>query len=199
MYDLSIPIVGLTGGIATGKSTVSEILKQQGVALIDADALVKDIYALNETKKLVKKLAPEAITDETIDFKKLRKAFFENEEIKKGLESHIYLRLPEVFLKRLKSFDTPRFVVYDVPLLFEKGLESKMDLTALVYAPRELQVKRLMERDQIDLPLANKILCNQMDIEDKQKLADMVIHNDKDFSNLEAEVMLFLKESVQHI
>ena len=67
LYDLSIPIVGLTGGIATGKSTVSEILKQQGVALIDADALVKDIYALNETKKLVKKLAPEAITDETIE------------------------------------------------------------------------------------------------------------------------------------
>lgn len=129
LYRLDIPIIGLTGGIATGKSSASSILSKKGAPIIDADALVKDIYAMDETIELLAKLAPQVLKDKkTIDFKLLREIFFNDHSLKGELETHIYSLLPQAFRARLKSLEAPNFVIYDVPLLFEKGLQKSMDL-----------------------------------------------------------------------
>ena len=188
MYGLDIPVIGLTGGIATGKTTAASILKEKNLPVIDADALVKDVYALEQTKRLVEKLAPSAIKDEKIDFKALRGIFFANPEVKSRLEQHIYALLPQEFAKRLAVFKEPRFIVYDVPLLFEKGLHHKVDQSVLIYTPRDTQLERLVKRDRIEPELANKILANQMPIDDKRELSDFVIENTSDIKDLRLRI-----------
>lgn len=194
LYSLSMPIIGLTGGIATGKTTAAKILKQKNVPVIDADALVKDIYALEATKSLISSEAPSAMRDNEIDFKELRQLFFKDERLKERLEGHIYGLLPEAFAFRLKQYPRAKFIVYDVPLLFEKGLHSKVDLSLLVYAPRETQISRLLKRDNIQLPLAESILSHQTPIDEKKKQADYVIENTRDIKHLEQEVNKFLRK-----
>lgn len=188
MYGLDIPVIGLTGGIATGKSTAASILKEKNLPVIDADALVKDVYALEQTKRLVEKLAPSVIKDEKIDFKLLREIFFTNPEVKTRLEQHIYALLPQEFAKRLAEFGKPRFIIYDVPLLFEKGLHHKVDQSVLIYTPKDTQLERLVKRDKIDPELAYKILGNQMPINEKRELSDFVIENTSDINNLKVKI-----------
>lgn len=193
LYNLNIPVIGLTGGIATGKSTVSSMLKNQGLSLIDADLLVKEIYKTPDALAFVKKNFPMCWND-AIDFKALRQVVFDNPLAKQLVERFIYARLPEAFLKEFSEFNNPSFIIYDAPLLFEKNLNLKVDSTALVYAPRELQKTRLMNRDKSSPEQADKILNQQMNIEDKKVLSDYLIFNTKDLSHLEQEVQAFIKE-----
>lgn len=199
LYSLDRPVIGLTGGIATGKSSASNVLIQKGLPLIDADALVKDIYAMDATKELVFQIAPCAVANDQIDFKILRQFFFNEPRIKQKLEEHIYAHLRQAFEKRLDQQTNPNFVIYDVPLLFEKGLQEKMDLTALVYAPEDLQLRRLLARDQIEPSLARKILSSQMPIEQKRKLAEFEIQNTSDLKHLEQQVNIFCSQVFEKI
>lgn len=192
LYGLDVPIVGLTGGIATGKSTVSNILLKKGLPVIDADALVKDIYAKESTKALVARVAPTVSGLNGIDFKALRAVFFQEPEVKSELESHIYSHLPVAFIKKFKELGSPEFVVYDVPLLFEKSLENLMDVSVLVYAPKEIQIQRLIRRDKIDENLAQNILSHQWPIEKKKALAEVIIDNSREIGHLDKEVDHFV-------
>ena len=191
LYGLDIPLIGLTGGIATGKSTASGYLAGKRLPVIDADALVKDIYAQEQTKSLVSQNAPEAISAGQIDFKRLRESFFSHPKLRQKLEEHIYSLLPAAFRIHLAELGKPQFVIYDVPLLFEKNLQEKMDLTLLIYAPKETQIKRLISRDEIDKPLAETIISNQMPIEEKKELGDFIIKNDKSLKQLKQELDIF--------
>ncbi|MCO4753754.1 MAG: dephospho-CoA kinase [Bacteriovoracaceae bacterium] len=188
LYNLDRPLVGLTGGIATGKSTVSKLFKERGAYIIDADALVKAIYKDNETIDLVKELAPKAISGHKIDFKELRVSFFTDPNIKNKLENHIYKRLPEEFLKEVEKSQPGQLLIYDVPLLFEKAIDSKVDLSILVYAPKEIQIKRMQQRDGVELQLARTILANQMPIDEKKAMSDFILENTSDIKELEREV-----------
>lgn len=194
LHELPAPIIGLTGGIATGKSTVSEILMSKGLPVIDADQLVKKIYALNETKDFIKENFPEGYKHGEIDFPSLRKKFFQDPRAKSDIEGHIYQRLPDVFLKNYYELGSPPFIIYDVPLLYEKKLDILVDLTVTVYAPRKIQEARLMKRDGILEDLAKKILDQQMDIEDKKLKADFIINNSFSHEELIQEVEEFLRQ-----
>lgn len=191
LYGLDIPVVGLTGGIATGKSTVSKSLRAMGIPVIDADSLIKDIYKMDSTIELVSKVAPKAIKENEIDFKTLRAIFFNDESIKSQLEAHLYSLLPQAFKSALGEYTSPEVVIYDVPLLFEKKLDQSLDFNAVVYCPKEQQVARLISRDSIDENLAQRILSNQLPIDEKKRLANYVIDNSKDISNLEVEIRKF--------
>ena len=177
LYQTPCPVIGLTGGIATGKSTVSDILKEKGLPIICADALVKDVYKTEKTITYLKKNHPEVLQDNGIDFPKLREIFFNIKNVKENIEQLIYSQMPQAFENALNKFTSPDVIIYDVPLLFEKGLDKLVDVKAVVYCCEKEQVKRLMKRDSIDETLANQIISNQMNIEDKKKLADIVIDN----------------------
>lgn len=178
LYKMPCPVVGLTGGIATGKSTVSKFLRDKGFPIIDADALVKEVYKTQESLEHLQNYYPRVVEEDgTINFKLLREYFFQDIQIQNDIESLIYRQLPEAFLKAFKDLGSPKVVIYDVPLLFEKNLDSFIDHKAVVYCPRAKQVERLMARDGIEKDLACKILAKQIDIEEKAKLADTVIDN----------------------
>jgi dephospho-CoA kinase len=193
LHDSPIPIVGLTGGIATGKSTVSKLLREKGYFVIDADQLVKDIYQTSEAKEFIRRLKPEAMKGEEINFPQLREIFFQDSLVKDSIEKFIYQRLPAQFQRQVKRAGAVKFIIYDVPLLFEKKLEDKVDKTVVVYAPRSIQVARLMDRDGHREEMARKILDHQMDIEEKKEKADFVVDNSGTKEQLAEEVLRLLR------
>lgn len=197
LYQIPVPIIGLTGGIATGKSTVADMLHQQGFPIIDADRLVKNVYATDEAVLFVKTHFASAVIDDKIDFKKLRADVFNDPKKQEQIEQFIYSKLPEEFVKAYHTFNDPAFVIYDVPLLFEKKLDQKIDVSVCVYSPRTFQLDRLMKRDQIAEDLANKILDKQMDIEEKKNLSDLYIENVKTQHELGLYVQNFLLELLE--
>ncbi len=198
LYCIDKPIIGLTGGIATGKSTVSKILTEKGLQVIDADALVKSIYKTEEAKSFVQKEFPEAWNN-GINFKSLREIVFNYPESKNKIENFIYNRLPEVFKKASKQVKEQNFLIYDVPLLFEKKLDKKVDLTLVVYTPRSIQRSRIVSRDGSSIEEANLIIDQQLDIEEKKKWADFVIDNSANVEELRTEVQEFLMQIMEGI
>ena len=190
LYQLPVPIIGLTGGIATGKSTVAQMFKDLGLNVLDADSLVKKIYAKTEAIDFVKTHFPQAYQNNAIQFKTLRELVFSNGIHQETVEKFIYSHLPQTFLDAFHELPTQSLLIYDVPLLFEKKLNESVDCSICVYASRETQIKRLTSRDHIDIALAQQILAKQIDIETKKKLATITLDNS---SNLEALQVAFKK------
>lgn len=197
LYHLDVPVIGLTGGIATGKSTVAGILKDQGFAIINADHLVKDIYTLPETLEFLNRQHPDVVSAEQINFRALREKVFTSQEVKKEIENFIYQRLPDAFMRAFHKLKSPSLIIYDVPLLFEKKLDHLVDVNVLVYAPRKIQRERLMNRDGILEGLAESILDQQMDIEDKKMKAQFIIDNSQAETELAEEIKQFLRQILE--
>lgn len=199
LYQVKVPIIGLTGGIGTGKSSVASILKEYGLLVLCADTLVKRAYQANDIKNFVRLHYPEAISSSgTVDFPLLRSLFFNNPErtkIKEELTQKIYDKLPELFLEEVASASAHQCLVYDVPLLFENNLEKLFDHTTVVYAPKELQIKRVQLRDKSDLKSIEGILEHQLAIDIKAQKADSIIHNKGTLEELSNEVERWVKET----
>lgn len=196
LYSIDKPLIGLTGGIATGKSSASHILSHQGFAIIDADKLVKKIYQRAEVIQRIREHYPTSInSDGKIDFSDLRKIAFQKTKELKKIESLIYQYLPGEFFLAKQEFQDFPVLFYDIPLLFEKNLKDQFDLTVLVYAPREVQIERVMKRDRISRELALDIIQKQIDIETKYKKADIILNNSKDdsFDRLKKDIQTFLE------
>lgn len=194
LYKLDTPIIGLTGGIACGKSTVAKLFKELGVLVINADDLIHNIYAKADTVDFIKSLAPDVIDENSINFKLLRSAFFNDSKLKVTITNFLYQRLPSEFSQAVKGFGDTNFVVYDVPLLFENSLEKQMDFTITVSVSSQVQVERLVKRDKIELNLAHKIIGSQMPIEQKRRLADYVLENNGSLVELETCFQSLTKE-----
>ena len=173
LHQCPIPIIALTGGIASGKSTTTKLFRKKGIKVVDADSLVKEIYRQKDSLNFIQKECPEAITRGEINFKILRQIFFSKNREK--FESFIYQKIPEKFLDKLSPEDS--FIVYDIPLLFEKNLASLVDVKILVYTPPQIQLERLMKRDSISQSLAKKMLSLQWPIKKKKTKADLIIDN----------------------
>jgi len=188
IYEVETPIIALTGGIATGKSTVSNILNRKyKIPIICADSLVKSIYKQEESFQFIKNIAPSSIKKDQIDFSYLKKLFFTNKELKTNIESYIYKKLKSEFLKEFNKKDQSGFLIYDIPLLFEKKLSHLFDQVVCVYADNQTQQNRLIKRDQISSELATDILSSQLQIEEKRKLSNFIIDNSKtlDFTHIQ--------------
>ena len=175
----------LTGGIGTGKSTVASFLKMYGYKIIDADKISKEIF--EEKQQRVLKIFG------TTDRKKLRNIVFNNKEKLKQLEDLI---LPEVRLRVLNKAtkyekDGVKYFV-DLPLYFEKKNYPEFNKVLVIYAPEKLQIKRVIQRDNVNEEEAKAILNNQLDIEIKKQKADFVIDNSKDLKHLQKEIEKFL-------
>ncbi len=192
LHQITSPVIGLTGGIATGKSTVSNYLQEKGLPVICADKLVKEVYRDKETLNFISSEFPNVLSDNQIDFKKLRESAFSSTENREKLESFIYKKLPLVFKSKLSEFNNPQFVIYDIPLLFEKEMEDLFDVTICVYCSKEEQVKRIIKRDQSSEEMALKILENQLPIDQKKELSDFKIKNSGTIEKLELEIEALL-------
>ena len=135
---------------------------------------------------------------EEINFKKLRELFFGHKSHQEILEKFIYERLPEEFMNSYRQLlnqgKSIECLIYDVPLLFEKKLDSKVDLKVCVYTTPATQRQRLISRDKISAELANEIISHQISIDEKAKLSDVVIDNNGDLISLEANVEKFLAD-----
>lgn len=193
LHKAPMPVIALTGGVATGKSTVSDYLIKHGENIICADKLVHQIYQKQETYEFISTLVPEAINNGQIIFPKLREKFFSNKELQSKIESFIYSHLPHEFTEAYKTFNKPDFIFYDVPLLFEKKLDPLVDYIVVVYSKAEEQIQRLMIRDSISKELAQNMLTKQMPIDEKKDRADYVIENSSDLKKLYQNIDSFLK------
>jgi len=182
-------IVGLTGGIASGKSTFAAELRALGVPVVDADALARAAVARGSAA--LREIAA-AFGDDMIDAsgeldrRRLGSRVFSDAAARSRLEAIVHPEVRDLFraeLERLRLAGHP-FMVYDVPLLFEKTLQGEVDLVVVVWAPREVQRARLLRRDALTATEAEARLAAQLDIDEKAALADVVVVNDGDPSSL---------------
>ena len=186
-------VVGLTGGIASGKSTVLVWLKQQGCAILDSDAIARDVVMPGEPAwhQIVSAFGTEILSDGThIDRKVLAQRIFTDASQRKLLESIVH---PQIIAKLRQGSNTKRMrspafppMILDIPLLFESGLTDIADQNWLVWVPREIQLQRLMIRDRLSVEDAELRLAAQLPIDDKQALADVVIDNSGTWKDTEA-------------
>jgi dephospho-CoA kinase len=177
LFNINKPLIGLTGSIATGKSTVSNFLSNNQIPIICADTLIKSIYKYNSIKKFVAKNYPQAVINNEINFNTLRTIAFNNIQIKLDLEKELYQHLESEFKKTLSTIPQSKYIFYHIPLLFEKRLEENFDYIICVYVNYDIQIQRLKKRDNIDEQLAKKMIRSQFSIEHKKNLADHVIDN----------------------
>lgn len=192
-------VIGLTGGIATGKSTVSAILRSLGARVIDADALAHAVLApgapaLDE----VAKAFPGVVKDGVLDRSRLAAIVFSDDDARRRLNSIVHPRVRHLMREELEeaALEGESVVVLDVPLLIEGGLHREVDEVWVVYVDEEEQLRRLVERNGIDRETALRRIRAQMPIDEKVKYADVVIDNRGDLASLEARVRQLWMERI---
>ncbi|MFW2379103.1 dephospho-CoA kinase [Aliarcobacter butzleri] len=193
--DLFKNAIALTGGISTGKSTVCNLLKLHGFLTIDADKIAHKLLDENSSK-IEEMFGKEYVENGKVLRKELGKIIFSNEENKLKLEALLHPLIKKEIIKESKIYEEqnkPYFV--DIPLFFEK-MHYPISKSLVIYTPKELQIQRLMKRDNIDEKEAKLKISNQMDIEEKRKLANIVIDNSKDLKHLQNEVERVIGEII---
>ncbi len=175
--------IGLTGGIACGKSTVADMLAARGAVLIDADQLAREVVEPGSpTLAQVADAFGQAMlqADGSLDRKRLGQVVFADESARKKLESLLHPPIRALMRSRMAAYeqeDPSRLVVVDVPLLYESGLVEYFSEVMVVYVPREVQLARLMERDGMDEDAAEQRISAQLPIDEKKAMADILIDN----------------------
>jgi len=176
-------LIGLTGGIASGKSLVAEELKRLGAHLIDADEIAREVVkrGLPAYNEIVKEFGEKILNpDKTINRKVLGNIVFSNTELRRRLEriTHPKIRKKiDKYIKEIKGRNPDAIIVVDAALLIEAGLYKKMEKVIVVYADEKTQIERLMERDGFTMDEAKNRLSAQMPLTEKVRYADFVIEN----------------------
>ena len=192
-------IIGLTGGIATGKSTVADMFNNYGIPVVDTDKISFDLLrkgcnAYNEVLALFGKEI--LLTNNDVNRKKLGRAIFNDNVKRKKLNSIIHPKVRSITLSEVKKHEElgANIIVIDVPLLFETDFVKLVDKTIVVYTTPKLQIERLIGRDSIKKDYALLKIESQMPIEDKVKLADYVIDNSSSVLTTRKEFNKVIKE-----
>ncbi|MFN7729996.1 MAG: dephospho-CoA kinase [Bdellovibrio sp.] len=191
--------IGLTGGLASGKSTVSNLLKRQSIPVIDADELAHQALrpGTGPYQKVLSHFGKSILAgDQSIDRKKLGALVFNQKDELVFLESVIHPYVQEqVLIHREQALARGHGIaVYDVPLLFEKNLMSQFDRILVVGAKEQTQIQRVLKRNQWSREEAIARLRNQLPIEDKIARAHDVIWNEGTLQELELQTMQWLQK-----
>ena len=187
--------IGLTGGIASGKTTVANLLKEQAVPIIDADQIAHQALKVHHDK-IVSYFGSDILDERNrIDRSKLGKKVFSNEKQRKLLEGivHPFVQAKVDEKKRLLASVGTKWAVYDVPLLYENKMEKQFDHILFVYAPKDVCLERLMERNGLTKAQAEQRIAAMMDIEIKKQKSHDVIENTGDFDELKGKVLAWKK------
>ncbi|HEU4381938.1 MAG TPA: dephospho-CoA kinase [Anaeromyxobacteraceae bacterium] len=192
-------LVGLTGGIATGKSTFAEALRELGVPVVDADRLAREAVRSGSPalRRIAREFGPEALgPDGELDRGRMADLVFADAGARARLEAIVH---PEV--RRLLSEETARLAaagcdlaVHEVPLLYERGPDRELDCVVVVWAPVEAQRARLAARDGLSPQQVEARLAAQMPVDEKARRADVVVENDGDLESLRAKARSLLRD-----
>jgi len=194
-----VKLVGLTGGIASGKSTVAKIFQRLGAAIVNADDLAREVVLPGREawKEIVASFGAEILqTDQNLDRQKLRTLIFNQPEARKRLESIIHPRVRALAEERIRQYGAAGYpvVIYEVPLLFEGKLQEWLRPVILVACKVETQTARLQKRDHLSPADAEKHIAAQMSLPEKRRLADYVIENDGSLADLERQTREILEK-----
>lgn len=177
-------LLGLTGGIASGKTLVSTWFKNHQIALVDADKIYKKLLKSDKImyNEIVKCFGSTIIGDDGIDTKKLGHIVFADSTKREMLNQITHPHVIEAMNKKVLGYQKKgqRLIVLDIPLLFEANLQYLVDLVMVVYVDKDQQVSRLMQRSNLSQSDALQRINAQMSLEEKRRLADMVIDNNHD-------------------
>lgn len=194
-------VIGLTGGIASGKSTVARLLRGLGAEVIDADQLARDVVAPGQPAlaEIAERFGSEVIAaDGSLDRERLGAIVFADDEARRALEAITHPRIREASVQAISAGMArgSELIVYEAPLLVEKAIyqQSWMDALIVVSAPPEVQLARVMARDGLDRDAAAARLAAQLPLADKIAVADHVIDNAGELADLEARVAMLWSE-----
>ena len=188
-------VIGLTGGIATGKSTVSDILENAGAVIIDADRIARQVVKKNlpAYRQIVDSFGESVLLpDGEIDRTALGHVIFNDPRKKQLLNTIVHPQVRKETkrqLRRIEKNDPNALVILDIPLLYETGMHRNLSEVIVVYAPEHAQVKRLMQRDQISEEDALARIRSQMPIEQKKSRATLVIDNSGTVKNTRKQTL----------
>ncbi|MEX0804919.1 MAG: dephospho-CoA kinase [Candidatus Binatia bacterium] len=191
-------LIGLTGGIASGKSTVAAILRRLGAQVIDADALAREIVQPSQPawKEIVETFGKDVLqADDTLDRKKLRTMVFANPDARKQLEAITHPKIRQLAQEKIADCAAAAvpLVVYEAPLFFETNIHGWLRPVILVACDTMTQRRRLQQRDNLTQSEIKKHLGAQMSLEEKRKLADYIIENNGSLADLEKKVEALVK------
>lgn len=176
-------IIGLTGGIATGKSTVARMLADRGVEVVDADELSRVVVQPGRPAhdEIVEAFGDQVLTEEgRIDRSRLADEVFRDDQARQTLEAITHPRIAEEMLDRARrAFEQGHdWIVYEAALLVETETHRMLDATIVVDCSPDTQLKRLQQRDELDEDQARRRIDAQMPLEDKRRVAEFVVDND---------------------
>ncbi|NNL41552.1 MAG: dephospho-CoA kinase [Desulfobacterales bacterium] len=187
-------LVGLTGGIASGKSTVSDILEKLGAELIDFDLIARRVVQPGTPglKAIVNYFGKHILSKEgTLDRKKLSKIVFQDSSKRKVLESLTHPLIYQEFFKQMETIaknDSGAIILVSIPLLIEQNLQYAFDNLIFVYVTQKTQVERLIQRDGISKTEANNIIKSQLPIDEKVSFANFIINNENTIEETKRQV-----------
>jgi dephospho-CoA kinase len=167
-------VIGITGGIGCGKSTLTHYLKSRDHAVVDADEIVSKLFGEPHVQEKIIALVG------TLDKKMIRKIVFQSTVKRKELEDILHPLVNSIIEEEMNKHrkNTNGFLFVSIPLLFEKDLSAMFDQTVAVVCEEETQLQRLRQRDGIDELMAKHMIHSQLSNAEKAKKADIVIHND---------------------
>lgn len=189
-------VIGVTGGIASGKSNVCSLISQMGNYVIDCDKISFDLSKKGQAiyNVILEKFGKDYFLDNgELDRKKLGKLIFNDTNSKKLLDSITHPIIIDDINKKIEK-STKDIIFLEAPLLYETNLDKICDKVICVYLDRKLQLKRLMEREQIDEEYALAKIQSQMDLELKKSLADYVIDSKGSFDETKKQVENIMTE-----
>jgi dephospho-CoA kinase len=195
-------VIGLTGGIATGKSTVAAMLASRGAAVVDADRLAREVVEPGRPAlaEIAEEFGPGVIAaDGSLDRPALAAVVFSDAARRRRLEAITHPRISALMGERIAAAIAagPPLVVVDIPLLFENGRGGMVEGVLVVYADVATQLRRLVERDGMSEADARGRIAAQMPVEDKRRLATWVIDNRGDVDATRAQVDAWWTEVVE--
>jgi dephospho-CoA kinase len=191
-------VIGLTGGIACGKSSAGVILRKLGVKVIDADEIAHRIYLPGTSgfAKVIGEFGPDILdTNGQINRKRLGEIVFQSPEARfklEGITHPIIIQEVNALIDAAKTENCPLLVV-EVPLLFEAGLEEMFDYIWVISAHPDVQLKRLMKRNHLTPEEAAARLAAQLPLSDKEGKADVIVYNNSELYHLEDEIKRLLE------
>ena len=193
-------VLGLTGGIGSGKSAVSAIFEELGIQVVDADIVAREVVEPGSVglTKITAHFGDEILTNNgTLDRAKLRAIIFADESQKQWLNNLLHPLIRESMLSQLKQA-TSEYVILVAPLLFENGLEKYCNHTLLIDVPVDVQITRTTARDNVSVELAKQIIASQMSRADKQQKAGDILDNNRPLEEVKTDVQKLHEKYLIH-
>lgn len=192
-------IVGLTGGIGSGKTTVADLFAEHGIVLVDADIIAREVVAKGSDglRQIRDKFGPQMLTPEgTLDRAALREQIFHHPQDREWLNALLHPMIRTRMLQQIAAASSP-YVIMVVPLLFENGLDKLVHRTLVVDISPKLQLQRTIERDKVSKEQVQNIINSQSDRQTRLDKADDVIDNQGDVTALQSQVLALHNKYLQ--